>query len=84
MAGYRVLPVPLSPLAGAGAGQGTQGGSAEGPREKARVGRHSTGRLLQHTPVLSFPANVASGKPIAKHVPRCKDIVANSLSNQER
>lgn len=55
LAGYRALPAPLSPLAGAGAGQGTQGGSAEGPREKERVGRHSTGRLLQDTPVLSLP-----------------------------
>lgn len=66
LAGYRALPAPLSPLAGAGAGQGTQGGPVEGPKEKERVGRHSTGRLLQDTPVLSLPANVANGKPCAK------------------
>lgn len=77
LAGYRALPAPLSPLAGAGAGQGTQGGPAEGPREKERVGRHSTGRLLQDTPVLSLPANVADGKPMVGHVPRCQDTEAN-------
>lgn len=79
LAGYRALPAPLSPLAGAGAGQGTQGGPTEGPREKERVGRHSTGRLLQDTPVLSVPANVADGKPTVRHVPTCQDTEANTF-----
>lgn len=79
LAGYRALPAPLSPLAGAGAGQGTQGGPAEGPREKERVGRHSTGHLLQDSPVLSLPANVADGKPTVRHVPRCQDTEANTF-----
>lgn len=77
LAGYRALPAPLSPLAGARAGQGTQGGPTEGPREKERVGRHSTGRLLQDTPVPSLPANVADVKPMVRRVPRCRDTEAN-------
>lgn len=85
LAGYRALPAPLSPLAGAGAGQGTQGGPTEGPREKERVGRHSTGRLLQDTPVLSLPANVANSKTCAK-VPRHwgQHIQEESQSSQQR
>lgn len=77
LAGYRALPAPLSPLAGARAGQGTQGGPTEGPKEKKRVGRYSTGRLLQDTPVLSHPANVADGKATLRCVPMCKDTEAN-------
>lgn len=69
LAGYRALPAPLSPLAEAWAKQGTQGGPTEGPREKERVGRCSTGHLLQDTPVLSEPANVANGKPTVRRVP---------------
>lgn len=77
LAGYRALPALLSPLAGAGAGQGTQGGPTEGPKEKERVGRHSTGHLLQDTPVLSVPANVANGKPTARRVPGYRNMKAN-------
>lgn len=79
LAGYRALPAPLSPLAGAGAGQATQGGSAEGPREKKRVGRHSTGRLLQDTPVPSLTVNVANRNTLVRHVPRCQNTEANTF-----
>lgn len=87
LAGYRALPAPLSPLAGAG--QGTQGGSTEGPREKERVGRHSTGRLLQDTPVLSLLGNVVTGKPMVRHVAevpgyRGQHIQWESQSSQQR
>lgn len=74
LAGYRALPDPLTPLAGKRVGQGTQGGSVEGPKEKERVERHSTGHLLQDTPVQSFPTNVANRKPMAKHPPGCQNI----------
>lgn len=83
LAGYRALPAPLSPLAGAGAGQGTRGGgSTEGPGEKDGVGRRSTGHLLQDTPNLSVSANVAKGKPTARRVPGCQDMKANIFRRQ--
>lgn len=74
LAGYRALPALLSPLAGARAGQRTQGGPTEGPREKKRVGRYSTGHLLQDTPVLSQPANAAR-----ERLPKCQNVEANTL-----
>lgn len=82
LAGYRAFPDPLTPLAGNRVGQGTQGGSIEGPKEKERVVKHSTGRLLQDTPVQSFPTNAANRKPIAKHGPRCQDTEANEFSRK--
>ncbi|MEQ2205770.1 hypothetical protein XENOCAPTIV_013146 [Xenoophorus captivus] len=66
LAGYRALPDPLTPLAGIGLGREHREGSTEGPEEKERLGRHSTGCLLQDTPVRSLPTNVTNGKTCAK------------------
>lgn len=79
LAGYRALPAPRSPLAGARAGQRTQGGPTEGPREKERVGRYSTGHLLQDTPVLSQPANAACERLRGTWLPKCQNVEANTF-----
>lgn len=68
----------LSPGGGSGWAENI-GGPTEGPREKERVGRYSTGHLLQDTPVLSQPANTARARLWGRRLPKRQNVEANTL-----